>query len=78
MLNKPKAYIQAERECINREKWRQGEMQHCDPGESYVLEWIKKNSESFRRAWIEYNCDTCDKKMNCPTNFHGCVRKKHS
>ncbi|ERP38838.1 hypothetical protein [Chitinivibrio alkaliphilus] len=71
-------YIQAEREFILRKKGQYGEQINQDPGESFVMEWVRNHAKDFRAAWVTYNCETCMNKMNCPTDFQGCTRQSHN
>ncbi|MGM0444031.1 MAG: hypothetical protein ACQEQV_07580 [Fibrobacterota bacterium] len=70
-----RAYIRAEKELILRKKWEEGIRLQRDPGDTFVRSWIRENAESFRQSWFRYNCGTCPLKMNCPTDFQGCIRK---
>lgn len=36
---------------IEIDKWFEGERIGRDPGQSYVMEWIKTNSLKFRTEW---------------------------
>lgn len=36
---------------IEIDKWLEGERICRDPGQTYVREWIKQNSLSFRKQW---------------------------
>ena len=36
---------------IELDKWFEGERIGRDPGQTYVREWIKQNSLSFRKQW---------------------------
>lgn len=44
-------YMKDQIHTIEESKWYEGERIGCDPGQSYVREWIKQNSLSFRKQW---------------------------
>ena len=40
---------------IDVQKWIEGEHRHCDPGQDYILCWIKENAEKYRVEWEAKN-----------------------
>lgn len=36
---------------IEIDKWLEGERIGRDPGQQYVLDWIKQNSINYRKEW---------------------------
>jgi len=59
------AFLHAERECINKDKWLQGEKIKNDPGEPYVFQWVNENSQEFRDKWNDSQCRNCTHAFEC-------------
>jgi len=52
-------FLKVEMKRINVKKWIKGEKIKADPGEEYIVEWIKKNGADFRKAWDSSKCKVC-------------------
>jgi hypothetical protein len=52
-------FISAQIKKIDIEKWLEGCNSGYDPGQEYVLLWIKENSVDFRISWESSNCKKC-------------------
>lgn len=50
---------------IDIDKWCEGYRLNCDPGLSYILDWIEKNAAWFRNAWNNSLCQNCRQWVNC-------------
>ena len=50
-------FMLAQKEAIEVAKWLLGEKIGRDPGEEYILQWIKENAEEFRRNWPAYSAE---------------------
>lgn len=58
-------YLQSEMKKIDEDKWYEGERICRDPGEPYVIEWINKNAEQWRKEWDLSKCQHCAFWMQC-------------
>lgn len=47
----------AQKEAIEVAKWLLGEKIGRDPGDEFVIEWIKENAEEFRRDWPAHSAE---------------------
>lgn len=59
------AFLHAERECIDKDKWLEGERVHNDPGQPYIMQWVTENSQEFRDKWNDSCCKDCSQALNC-------------
>lgn len=50
-------FMLAQKEAIEVAKWLLGEKIGRDPGDEYILQWIKENAEEFRRNWPTYSAE---------------------
>lgn len=48
-------YMHDQIKSIEVDKWCEGERIGCDPGQKYVMDWIKNNSVNFRKEWESKN-----------------------
>ena len=60
-----KDFMEAQIHRIEIDKWVQGEVQHSDPGEEFVLDWVYQNAKVFRDSWQISLCKDCDNLRNC-------------
>lgn len=60
-----KAFIKAERDCIDKDKWFEGIKLSSDPGQEFILHWIDDNSQEFRNKWDESMCRCCVSAFEC-------------
>lgn len=64
-------YITAQINKIDLEKWLEGCKCGYDPGQEYVLAWIRNRGKEFRDEWECSTCKKCQKtcryltKSNC-------------
>ena len=58
-------YILTQVHKIDIDKWVQGERQCSDPGERYIMEWIRQNAQKFREDWNNSCCKTCLFHQQC-------------
>ena len=42
-------FLQKQKEKIDKDKWVEGERICRDPGQEFVLDWIKNNAKKFRK-----------------------------
>ena len=52
-------FIDTEIKKILEDKWLEGERQHNDPGQPFVMEWIKRNAKNWREEWDKSCCQHC-------------------
>ena len=50
-------FMLAQKEAIEVAKWLLGEKIGHDPGDEFVIEWIKENAEEFRRDWPAHSAE---------------------
>jgi hypothetical protein len=62
---KQKRFILAEVQHINDEKYFEGERTKADPGNNFVLNWIKHYSQEYREAWEKSKCSKCENWDQC-------------
>jgi len=62
-------FIEVERKKIEIDKWIEGQNMHCDPGEQYINDWVRRNAENWRNEWNNSKCKTCLFWMNCGYNL---------
>ena len=62
VLNK---FLKAEKRFIEKSKYYRGEKIKKDPGDEYIIEWISKNADKFRRVWDICICKDCKKGSEC-------------
>ena len=60
-----KDFMKAQVHRIEIDKWCQGERQHSDPGEEYVMDWVYNNAKRFRNDWDGSACQTCSNHRQC-------------
>jgi hypothetical protein len=58
-------FLKSEKRYIEKSKWYKGERTQTDPGEKYIIEWIGKNAERFRKVWDVCLCKDCIKASEC-------------
>jgi hypothetical protein len=73
-MDKKRAYLfckflQTEMKTINEAKWYEGEKRNADPGPNYIIEWINKNAEQWRKEWEISKCQHCAFWMYCGHNL---------
>ncbi len=44
-------YMHDQIKSIEVDKWVEGERIGCDPGQQFILDWIKTNSIKYRKEW---------------------------
>lgn len=52
-----KEFMEAQKDAIDVAKWLLGEKIGRDPGDEFVMEWIRENAEEFRRNWPSYSAE---------------------
>ena len=52
-----KEFMQAQKEAIEVAKWLLGEKIGRDPGQEFVVQWIRENAEEFRNNWPTYSAE---------------------
>ncbi len=50
---------------IDVDKWCQGERQHSDPGNEFVMDWVYDNAKKFRDEWNISICKMCSTHREC-------------
>lgn len=50
-------FMLAQKEAIEVAKWLLGEKIGHDPGDEFVIEWIKENAAKFRRDWPAHSAE---------------------
>ena len=58
-------FMDAQIHRIEIAKWVQGERQHSDPGNEFVLDWVYHNAKKFRDDWHISLCKDCDNHRDC-------------
>lgn len=44
---------------IDEDKYFEGERRHCDPGQSFIVDWINRNAANWRGEWEKSKCQHC-------------------
>lgn len=52
-------FLEIERRKIDEDKFFAGIRTSSDPGEEYIVDWIKRNAKMFRCEWEESCCKHC-------------------
>lgn len=52
-----KEFMAAQKEAIEVAKWLLGEKLGRDPGQEFVMQWIRDNAENFRANWPSYSAE---------------------
>lgn len=60
-----KDFMEAQIHRIEIDKWVQGERQHSDPGNRFVMDWVYENAKEFRDDWNMSVCKTCSFHREC-------------
>ena len=60
-----KNFMKAERKYINDAKYFEGINTKKDPGEMYIIAWIRQNAEEFRIKWDISKCKECNCAGQC-------------
>ena len=63
-----KDFMEAQIHRIEIDKWVQGENQHSDPGEEFVIDWVYDNAKKFRDEWRISCCKDCANHRDCGWN----------
>lgn len=58
-------FIETEIKKINRDKYFEGIRIKDDPGQKYVIDWIKRNAVKWRIAWEASCCQHCVNWQSC-------------
>jgi len=58
-------FINSEMKKIDIDKWCEGCSKEKDPGQEYIIKWIKENADWFREAWNKSSCKVCKDWENC-------------
>jgi len=58
-------FMEAQVRRIEVDKWCQGERQHSDPGEDFVIDWVYANAKKFRDEWQHSLCQHCIRHREC-------------
>jgi hypothetical protein len=58
-------FLETEMKKIDLDKWYEGEKINKDPGQSYIVEWIKLNAANWRKEWEESLCQHCNNWKTC-------------
>lgn len=64
-LHDTRRYLLAERRFISDAKWYEGLRTQKDPGEEFILCWIKFNALWFRKQWDSSCCKQCAYAERC-------------
>lgn len=56
-------YMEAQTDAIEVAKWLLGEKLGRDPGDEFIVQWIRDNAEEFRRNWPTYSAVWREKKL---------------
>lgn len=62
-------FIITEIKKIEIDKWIEGMKTSADPGNEFVLDWIERNAQCFRRAWDISKCKDCTQCEDCGYNL---------
>lgn len=57
-----KEFMAAQTDAIEVAKWLWGEKIGRDPGDEFVIKWIKENGQDFRDNWPTYSAEWREKK----------------
>ena len=57
-----KEFMAAQTDAIEVAKWLWGEKIGRDPGDEFVIMWIKENGQEFRDTWPVYSAEWKEKK----------------
>jgi len=60
---KKSLYIQMK--TIDQSKWFQGENIKQDPGQEFIINWIKNNAEEWRNKYNKCICKNCECWKEC-------------
>jgi hypothetical protein len=60
-------YLNKQKKIIEEAKWLEGEKRKCDPGEQFVLDWIKKNGKLFRKKYCIEDLNEAIKELDAIT-----------
>lgn len=52
-------YMKMQKKKIELDKWFEGCRTNNDPGQKFILEWVRKNGSWFRNAWGSSLCKNC-------------------
>ena len=63
-----KDFMEAQVHRIEIDKWVQGERQHSDPGEVFIVDWVYGNAKKFRYEWQCSCCQDCHSHRECGYN----------
>lgn len=56
-----KEFMAAQANAIDVAKWLLGEKLGKDPGQEFVIQWIKENGQDFRNNWPTYSAEWHEK-----------------
>lgn len=56
-----KEFMAAQTDAIQVAKWLLGEKLGKDPGQEFVIQWIKENGKDFRDNWSTYSAEWHEK-----------------
>jgi hypothetical protein len=77
MPHRFKAFMLSQIKTIDIAKWLEGCEKHEDPGEHFILKWIKDNAKDYREKWFSSACSSCAYWESCG---HQCLSQcdKHN
>jgi hypothetical protein len=55
----------AEASKIAFDKWIEGERLHCDPGNDFIIAWVKLHGTEFKDKFMKSLCRTCKSCYKC-------------
>jgi hypothetical protein len=58
-------FMKLECNVINYWKWLEGERIGRDPGQEFVMNWIRTSAAEFRLGWDVSNCKNCKHIQKC-------------
>ena len=58
-------FLKVQRHRIEHDKWCEGCGVGYDPGQEYVMNWIKSYAGNYRRAWNNSLCKGCRNYKEC-------------
>jgi hypothetical protein len=50
---------------MNFDKWIEGERLHCDPGNDFIMAWVKLHGTEFKDKFMKSLCRICKKCYEC-------------
>jgi|GEM_PF-6341069 len=67
-------FVKAEIKAIEIAKWLAGEKLNKDPGDEFILVWIRDHAKEFRKKWKTSKCQYCSKEECRYKNLTKCEK----